>query len=105
MIDQDAAEKASQYLVDSAFKYGDARARMFKADKMLNHVRSVVFIHSDATTAAAREAEAYASPEYLAAIEELRAATEEAEKLKAAREAAEVRVDLWRTISARQRGA
>jgi hypothetical protein len=105
MIDQDAAEKASQYLVDSAFKYGEARARMFKADKMLNHVRSIAFVHSDATTAAAREAEAYASPEYLAAIEELRAATEEAEKLKAAREAAEIRVDLWRTISARQRGA
>jgi alpha-ketoglutarate-dependent taurine dioxygenase len=105
MIDQEAAEKASQYLVDTAFAYGASRARMFKADKMLNHVRSVVFIHSGATTAAAREAEAYASPEYLAAIEELRAATEEAEKLKAAREAAEVRVDLWRTISARQRGA
>jgi hypothetical protein len=105
MIDQDAAEKASQYLVDSAFKYGEARARMFKADKMLNHVRSLVYIHSEAATASAREAEAYASPEYLAAIEELRAATEEAEKLKAAREAAEVRVDLWRTISARQRGA
>jgi hypothetical protein len=105
MIDQEAAEKASQYLVDTAFAYGASRARMFKADKMLNHVKSIAFIHSDATTAAAREAEAYASPEYLAAIEELRAATEEAEKLKAAREAAEIRVDLWRTISARQRGA
>ncbi len=105
MIDQEAAERASQFLVDSAFKYGAARARMFKADKMLNHVKSLAFIHSDAGTAAAREAEAYASQQYLDAIEELRAATEEAEKLKAAREAAEVRVDLWRTISARQRGA
>lgn len=99
------AEKATQYLVDTAFTYGAARARMAKADAMLRHVKAIAMKVSGESAVSAQEREAYASDAYAAAIEEVFQATLEAEKLKAAREAACVRVDLWRSFNANMRQA
>lgn len=104
-MDQKDAERATQYLVDTAFPYGEARARAAKADAMLRHVKALAMRASVEDAASKQERDAYASDEYKAAIQELYDATLEAEKLKAAREAAVVRVDFWRSVSARQRGA
>ncbi len=99
------AEKATQYLVDTAYLYGEARARAVKANAMLRHVKALAMKASGENSAAAQEREAYASDEYLAAINAEFEAVLEVEKLKAAREAAVVRVDFWRSVNARQRGA
>lgn len=98
MNEQDA-ERATQYLVDTAFPYGEARARAAKADAMLRHIKAIAMKLSGETSVAAQEREAYASAEYKAAIDELSDATLEAEKIKAAREAAVVRVDYWRSLN------
>ena len=96
-----AAENATQYLVDSAFTYAKAKARATKAEAMLRHVKALAMKASGESAVSAQEREAYASLQYLHAIEELFAATEEAEKLKAAR----VRVDFWRSLEASRREA
>ena len=104
MTEEDA-ERATQYLVDTAFPYGLARARVAKADAMLRHVKAIAMRSSGEDAASKQERDAYASDEYKAAIDELFDATLEAEKMRAAREAAVIRVDFWRSVNARQRGA
>lgn len=99
------AEKAQQYLVDTAYPYGEARGRVAKAEAMLRHVKALAMKASGENAVSAQEREAYASPQYLSAIDELFQATVEAEKLRAAREAAGIRVDLWRSFNANMRGA
>lgn len=97
------AQKATQYLVDSAFPYGDAQARKAKAEAMLRHVKAVAMKASGETTVSAQEREAYASAQYLSAIETLFEETKEAERIKASREAARIKVDFWRTTEASNR--
>lgn len=99
------AERATQYLVDTAYPFGEARARVAKAEAMLRHVKAMAMKASGENAVSAQEREAYASDEYRAAIQEVFDATLEAEKMKAARDAAVVRVDFWRSVNARQRGA
>ena len=102
---EDDAIRATQYLVDTAYPYGDARARVAFADKSLSRVKALAMKASGESAVNAQEREAYASDQYLAALDELFEATRECERMRAARDAAAIRVDLWRTISARQRGA
>ncbi len=97
------AQKATQYLVDSAYPYGDAVARMKKADAMKSHVRAVVMKSCGESAVSAQQREAEASDEYLAAIDEIFEATREAERIKASREAARIKVDFWRTAEASNR--
>lgn len=104
MTEEDA-EKATQYLVESAYPFGEAQARETKATAMLRHVKALAMKNSGETAIGAQEREAYASQAYLNAIDELELATLESRKLRAAREAAEVRVDFWRSVNARARGA
>lgn len=99
------AEKAQQYLVDTAYSYGAARARVAKADAMLRHVKAIAMKASGENAISAQEREAYASQAYADAIDELYQATLESEKMKAAREAASIRVDLWRSFNANMRNA
>jgi tRNA A37 methylthiotransferase MiaB len=104
-MDESDADKASQYLVDTALPYGRARARVAKAEAMLRHIKALAMKASGENAVSAQEREAYASDTYRLAIDELFDATTEAEQMKAAREAAVVRVDFWRSVNARQRGA
>lgn len=99
------AERAQQYLVDSAFKYGNARADATLAEKRLSRVKALAMKASGQNSVSAQEREAYASEEYDEALTELFEATKEVETIKAAREAARVRVDLWRSYNANMRGA
>ena len=96
-------DKARQYLVDTAYPYGRARARVAKAEAMLRHIKALAMKASDEKTAAGQEREAYASKAYADAIDEVFEATAEAERLKAAREAASVSVDFWRSVNANKR--
>lgn len=104
MIDREAAERAAEYLLDSATAIAEARGDMEAAEKMLGHTLAVAGSLSDATSEAARDREARASPEYKAAIERWRDAVVAFQKLKALREAAEARIGIWQTNSANERG-
>jgi hypothetical protein len=50
-----------------------------------------------------REAAAYASEEYLTALQDLESATAEYETLRAQREAAVYLIDMWRSLSSAQK--
>lgn len=99
------AEKAQQYLVDSAFPYGNARAEATLAENRLRRVKALAMKASGQNSVSAQEREAYASDAYEKALGELFETTRKVEEIKAAREAARVRVDLWRSYNANMRGA
>jgi hypothetical protein len=104
-VDQERAEKAVEYLISTAGKLGTAKAEAVRAEAMLRHIKALAMRSSDEKSAAAQERDAYASDKYLVAIDDLFAATRDAETLKAEREAAQATIEFWRSSEASRRGA
>lgn len=104
MIEREDAERAAQFLLDSAREIAIARGDMEAAEKMIGHTLAVAASMSDATSEAARDREAKASSEYRTAIAKWRDAVVEFQKLKSLREAAEARIGIYQTNSANERG-
>lgn len=102
---QQAASDATQYLIDTAYELGAAKAELVKREAMLRVVKAMVMKTSNERSAAAQEREAYASPEYLSAVEALSDAAGAYEKLRAGRDAATAQIDYWRSLNANQRAA
>lgn len=105
MTAQHKAEKATQYLIDSAAEIAAAKSDLVKAENMLRVVKSLAMKHSDEKSAAAQEREAYASQQYLAAVNELATVAGDFEKLRSLREAAKMQIEYWRSLNANQRSA
>ncbi len=99
------AEKAVQYLIDSATAYGAARAAAGKADDMLRIIKALIMAQSNEKTSAAQEREAYASDRYREAVEDKFEAVKEAETLRAKREGEIQTIEAWRSMNANQRAA
>lgn len=102
---QQAASDATQYLIDSAHPLGAAKAELVKREAMLRVVKSHMMKASGERSVSAQEREAYASPEYKAALEKMSEAAGEYEKLRAGRDAATAQIDYWRSLNANQRAA
>lgn len=105
LTQQELAQNATQYLVDSAPEIGEAKASLVRAEAMLRHIKALAMKASDERTASGQEREAYASANYSEAIEAVYEASKRFETLKAKREAASARIDLWRSMNANQRAA
>ncbi len=93
------ARKAVEFLIDSAAHYAAARSDQMRCENMLRVVKSLAMKASHEKSAAAQEREAYASGEYMTAINQLFEATKESEKLKALREAAKYKIEYWRSFN------
>lgn len=97
-------ERAVEFLRDTADQYGQMRGRVAYTEANLRRVKSLEMLGREGGVAA-REAEAYASPAYLAAMEDEQNAVAEYETLRAKREAATMTIEVWRSQnSARKAG-
>ena len=104
MISEDRAEKAVLFLRDSAEEYGQARAHAMYCEKNLSRVKALEMVGKSGGLGD-REANAYASEAYLAALTDLENAVAEAETIRAKRDAAELTIEVWRSqSSARKAG-
>jgi rhamnose utilization protein RhaD (predicted bifunctional aldolase and dehydrogenase) len=103
IISEEQVHSAVEYLRASAHDIGAAKGRAIKADKMLSHVEALSIKFSEASSAAAKQAEARASDKYLAAIDEMANAAAELEKFKSLREAAVMLIETWRSEQATHR--
>ena len=99
------AEKATQYLIDSAAEIAAAKADLVRCENMLRVVKALAMKNSGANSAAAQEREAYASTAYQDAVTELANSTQEYETLRALREAAKMQIEYWRSFNANLRSA
>lgn len=104
-MDSNDAQKAVQYLIDSAPDFAFSKATQVKCENMLRVVKSLTMKASNEKTSAAKETQAYASQPYLEAVQELFEATVKAEEIKALREAAKYKIEVWRSLNAGARNA
>lgn len=107
MTDQetDRARKAVEYLAETAVKVAEAKAELVIAEHMVKTAKALAMRGSGEGAISAQEREALASPQYAEAVERVRVAVFEHEKLKAGREAANARIEFWRSLNANMRGA
>lgn len=104
MIDENRTEKAVEFLRDTAAEYGQLRGRVAFCEANLRRVKSLEMLGREGGIGQ-REAEAYASPAYLAAMEDQQNAVADYETMRAKREAAAFTIEVWRSqASARKAG-
>lgn len=96
-------EKALDWLRDQAAEIGEAKRRAVKADHMLKHTKALAMKVHGELAVTAQEREALASPQYLAALDEAANAAGEFERMKSLREAAALKIEVWRSASANYR--
>jgi hypothetical protein len=96
-------EKALDFLRDNAREIGEAKAETVRASHMLKVTKALVMKLNNEMSAAKAEVEAYASSDYLAALERDAIAAGEYEKLRALREAAALKIEAWRSEQANYR--
>jgi len=105
MISEERAEKAIEYLRDTAKEYGQMCGRMVYAASNLRRTKALQMIQAPPGSVADREAFAYSSDAYKVAMEEEQNATADRETSRAMRDAAEFTFEMWRSQnSARKAG-
>lgn len=103
-ISDERAEAAVEFLRDTAGRYGKARGYSAFCEGNLRRVKALEMA-SRAGGVGEREAMAYASTAYHAALEELQNSVAEYETLRAKRDAAQMTIEVWRSqTSARKAG-
>ena len=104
MVTQEEAERAVQYLVDSAIPYAEAKAGRQKAEHMLKHYKALYTAQSEAPSHAAKENAALARTDYKERLEEYGEYCFREQKILGLRQAAEIKVSFFQTIMKLQRG-
>lgn len=103
MITDEQAEKAADYIRDNAEKFAQAKARRIYCEEYKKSLKAILF--NDVQGAAAvRENLAYADERYMKLIKDLELAVFEEEKIKGLISAAEMKIEVWRSLQANQRG-
>lgn len=105
LTDQQRAANATEFLALSAAEIAAAKADMDKAGHMLRVTKALVMQMHESKPVSAQERDAYASEEYLEAVNTLFDATRDYEHLRAKREAAKMRIEFWRSLNASHRQA
>lgn len=103
LVSGDEIQRALVFLRDSAKDLGEARARVIRSVRMLQHTEALLFLASEQKSAEARKADARTDKRWLDAAHEEAIAAGEYEKLKSLREAAAMRIECWRTESSNLR--
>ncbi|MDE2098021.1 MAG: hypothetical protein KGL39_12280 [Patescibacteria group bacterium] len=103
LITEEEVERALTWLRDSATEIGEAKAYAVKTEKMVKHTKAILMKKHAELGIGAQEREAYADDLYVAAVDAEATAAGEYEKMKALREAAAMRIDCWRSMSANYR--
>ena len=104
-ITDEDAEKAIDYLATSAKPYADWKSRMKYLELHRKSVRAIEALKQTGKSMAENNTKAEASGAYCDAVKEFEEACYEYELINAYRNAAETRIDMWRTItSANKRG-
>lgn len=95
--------EAVDYLIRNAAAYAKAKAQVTYLEEFRKSKKAILFGSAIGNTVTDRENKAYSHPEYLALLDGLREAVEEAERLKWMLVAAQARIDVWRSQEASNR--
>lgn len=103
MMTDEAVDRALEWLTVHAEEIGKAKRRAVKAERMVAHIEALLTKGSEAKSQEQRKTDARASDQYRAAILEDAEAAGELARLYSLREAATMRIEAWRSMSATQR--
>ena len=104
--DTDAVGRALDFLASTDEEFAGLKGNMRRCEYLLKHYKAVAQIDSGEKTAAGKEMQAYASDEYLAAVDALHDAIVDYETVSAKRQRAVLTIEVWRSLnSARKQGA
>lgn len=102
-ITDDAASDALEWLLKNAKALGEAKRQAVLSESLTKRVKAIQMARSDAKTVAEKERDALASDEYLSAIVDEAHRAGEYECLRALKDAAQARLEAWRTLSSNAR--
>ncbi len=95
--------KALDWLRDSAMDMGEAKERLVKAENMVKHTEALLMKKSDAKSAEMRKADARCDQRWIDDVTEEAKAAGAYEMMRALREAAALKIEVWRTEQANYR--
>ena len=96
-------EKALDWLRDNASEIGAAKRDAISAEHMVKHIKALTMMKHSELPVSAQEREALASQAYHDAILVAAQAAGDYEQLKSLREAAALKIEVWRSSSANYR--
>jgi len=102
-INDDDAERALDYLVSKARALGEAKRQAVLAERMVKRVKAIEMKRSDASSVSGRECDAECTEAMLDAITADAEAAGKYEELRALKDAAGAKLDVWRTLRASER--
>lgn len=103
IVTEQSVEMALDWLRDNADEIGEAKRQAVKYEHMLKHAKAVAMKSHLELPVSAQEREALASDVYLEALKNASDSAGNFERLKALREAAALRIEVWRSASANYR--
>lgn len=103
MITDEQAEKALDYLVNSASKLSQAKADYSYVDDFKRVLKAQLMKEHPEMTAAGQEREAYSDPRYNQHLHAIKTAEAQYLHIQYLIDAAKVRIDVWRTQSSNER--
>lgn len=95
---------AVDFIIANASKFADAKAQRVYLQEFRKSKKALLMAQSPAKTSAEREQYAYGHEDYLALLGGIKAAIQIEEDLSWKLEAAKIRVDIWRSQEASNRG-
>jgi hypothetical protein len=96
-------EKALDWLRDNAAEIGLAKENAIRSERMTKHIKALEMQRHNELPVSAQDREATASGTYLEALMKEAKAAGEYERLRALREAAALKIEVWRSASANYR--
>ena len=102
MITMEQAEKANDWIRDNARAYAQAKANRIYLEEFRKSKKAIL-VQQGKGTNLDRESYAYSHEDYIAVLEGLREAVEQAETLRCQIIAAQARIETWRTQESSRR--
>jgi hypothetical protein len=97
-------DRAVDFIISNAGRFASAKAQRVYLEEFRKSKKALLMGQSTGKTVGEREQYAYAHEDYLGLLGGLKAAVEVEEELKWRLEAAKIRVEVWRTKEASNRG-
>lgn len=105
LVSDDEVGDAVRFVAETAHRFGTLQARVDYLAYMIGHAEAVAGLYSDEKSADRRKWEARTASSYLKSVEEWHSANTELQTLKAKRQAAELKKEVWQTLHADARGS
>jgi hypothetical protein len=102
--DQIDPHKAVAFLIANAGKYAQVKANRVYLEQFRKSKKAILMAECVDKAVNAREQYAYAHPDYLEVLDGMKAAVEEEERLRWLQVTAQLKIEIWRSQEASNRG-